>query len=461
MHPALDLIAKLTLGTPWEGRLWLVGGAVRDELLGLPPAGDYDIVLESDALALAAHLFDAGGVDGSPTIYPRFGTVAIGVLGATIELATARKESYDADSRKPYVEPATLMEDAQRRDFTANTLMKNLHTGELHDPLGIGLADLREGVLRTPVDPRATFHDDPLRMLRAVRFRWRLGWSYAPGLADAIREESHRLEIVSAERIHDEWSKMLMEPTASDAMRDLQSLDLLPRFAPEFEAMIGVTQGKWHHSDVWDHTLQVLDNVVAAGGTLTMRLAALFHDVAKPVTRTIDEQGDIRFFGHESVGAEMTIVRLRELRYGDQQVAEVAKLVKNHMRLTSGPQFTPAAARRLLRDLGKQVDDLITLVDADARALRAGTRTLDLEVVRERLRQVEIVTPVESLKSPLSGQEIMDLTGIPAGPEVGRIKAALQELVLEGELAPDAIDQARTLVLEWTSYPDSGLHSTR
>jgi len=454
MHPALERIAELTRKTEWEGRLWLVGGAVRDELLGLPPSADYDIVLKGDALAVAEHLFRAGGTDGNPNTYARFGTVAVGVLGATIEFATARRESYDPDSRKPHVEPATLIDDARRRDFTANTLMRNLHSGQLLDPLGMGLADLHTGVLRTPLDPAQTFHDDPLRMLRAVRFRWRLGWEYAPGLAEAILAESPRLDIISRERIREEWTKMLLHPTASDAMRDLLALGLLSRFAPEFEAMLGVTQGKWHHLDVWDHTLLVLDNVIQDGGHLGLRLAALFHDIAKPSTRTIDEKGDIRFFSHEVVGAEMTRARLRDLRFGESTVESVAKLVKNHMRLTSGPSFTPSAARRLLRDLGDQVDDLIALVDADARGLKAGTRTLDLDVVRQRIEATKIATPASTLESPLSGAEIMAITGWSPGPEIGRIKTALRELVLEGELAPDDRKQARNLVAEWTNQPD-------
>lgn len=454
MHPALRRVAELTAGTPWEDQLWMVGGAVRDEVLGLGVPTDFDIVLEGDALAVAEHLYRARGLDGAPNTYPRFGTVAVGIGGTTVEIVTARRESYDDDSRKPHVEPATLREDALRRDFTANTLMRNLHTGELADPLGIGLTDLHAGVLRTPLDPAETFHDDPLRMLRAVRFRWKLGWTYAEGLAEAIRNEAHRLDIISRERIRDEWTKMLEHSTASSAMRDLLDLGLLTRFAPEFPAMVGVTQGKWHHLDVWDHTLLVLDNVIADGGDLRLRLAALFHDVAKPPTRLIDEHGDIRFFGHEVVGAEMAQVRLRDLRYGEQMVADVALLVKNHMRLSSGPSFTPAAARRLLRDLRDRVDDLIALVDADARGLKTGTRKLDLNVVRERLATVQIQTPVEKLESPLSGSEIMSLTGLPPGPDVGRLKSALQELVLEGELAPDDLDRARALVLKWTQPPD-------
>lgn len=454
MHPALEAIARATAGTPWEGRLWLVGGAVRDELLHRQPGGDFDIVLEGDALAVAHHLLEAGVSQGSPNTYPRFGTVALGIQGVTIEFATARRESYDESSRKPNVEPATLLEDARRRDFTANALMRNLHSGELLDLLGTGLADLDQGILRTPLDPAQTFFDDPLRMLRAVRFRWRFQWEYAPGLADAIRSEAHRLEIISSERIKDEWTKMLLEPTASSAMRDLLDLGLLDRFAPEFAQMVGVTQGKWHHLDVWDHTLKVLDNAVEDGGSLNVRLGALFHDIAKPATRSIDDKGDIRFFSHEVVGAEMTANRLRELRFGEQQVREVASLVKNHMRLSSGPLFTASAARRLLRDLGDQVDDLLALVDADARGLKAGTRKLDLSVVRERIEAVRVATPVETLESPLDGREIMELLGEAPGPEVGRLKAALREMVLEGELTHDDKDRARALVVEWSAKPD-------
>jgi poly(A) polymerase len=240
---------------------------------------------------------------------------------------------------------------------------------------------------------------------------------------------------VSFERIHDELVKMLLSPTAADALDDLMLLGLIDIFAPEMLPMVGCTQGKWHHLDVWDHSLLVVRN--AGPGNLTLTLAAFLHDVAKPATRSVDDHGDIRFFGHESVGAEMAREILRRLKFSNDQVEDVVRLVKNHMRLGSFSEFTPAAARRLIRDLGDQTDDLLALVEADANGLKAGVRIFDSLPIRERLATVQRQTPKESLQSPLSGKEIMDLAGLAAGPEVGRLKDLLIEQVLEGNLEPD------------------------
>jgi len=294
-------IREATRGTPYEGDLFLVGGAVRDALLGLPPKADYDLVTRGSAPELARFLWSQGVSSIAPVTYERFGTAMVRVDDVDIELVTARRESYDAESRKPTVEPASYEEDALRRDFTVNTLMQGLHDGELRDPLGSGLDDLRSGTLRTPLDPVATFRDDPLRMLRAVRFRWKLHFMPAPGLYEAIRQERERLRIVSMERIRDEIVKMLRASTGPEALRDLLDLGLIETIAPELLPMVGAPGGGSHHLDVWEHSLLVIRNV----GTddLNLTLAALLHDVGKPETVSIDEQGRHRFFAHESVGA--------------------------------------------------------------------------------------------------------------------------------------------------------------
>lgn len=445
MSDALDRIAQVTRETPFEGCLWLVGGAVRDELLGKDQGADFDIVLESDALAFAKFLWDQKLSDIAPVVYPRFGTAMVRISGTDMELVTARRESYDSESRKPDVEPATLEEDAQRRDFTVNTLLRNIHSGELRDPLGTGLRDLNDKVLRTPLDPVATFYDDPLRMLRAVRFRWKLGFEPAPGLYESITSEADRLRIVSEERIRDEWLKMLLLPDASKAMQDLMDLGLLKRFIPEFETMVGVEQGSYHHLDVWHHTLLVLENTPK--GDVVRALAALFHDIGKPSTRFIDEEGNTRFFGHESVGAEMTRKILQRLKFSNEGVEEVALLVRNHMRLGSMKEFTPSAARRLLRDMDGEVDRLLDLVEADTASLRPGVKQLDLEPIRQRLAEVSMSTPRSTLESPLTGKEIMELLHLTPGPEVGKWKNFLLEKVLEGELEPGDKEAAKAALL--------------
>jgi len=445
MHPALIKLQQATAGSEYESKLWLVGGAVRDKQMGRQESTDFDIVLESDATALARFVYEKGVSDIAPVVYPRFGTAMLRILGTTVELITARKESYETESRKPEVKPATLEEDALRRDFTVNTLLQNLHTKELRDPLGVGLSDLKAKILRTPLEPEATFFDDPLRMLRAIRFRQQLGFDPAPGLYESIKEQSGRLAIISAERIRDEWSKMLVMPGASQSMRELLSTGLLGQFAPEFLTMIVVEQGRYHHLDVWDHTLLVLDKV--GPGDLTLSLAALLHDVGKPSTRFIDEKGDTRFFGHEDVGAEMTRAMLQRLKFSNDQIEPVVLLVKNHMRLGSMPQFTASAARRLIRDMDGEVDSLLTLVEADASSLRPGVKALDLGPVRQRLAEVKVATPRSTLESPLSGEEIMRVAGIAPGPEVGRLKALLLDKVIEGELSPGDKESAKKALL--------------
>jgi poly(A) polymerase len=444
VHPALESIKDATIGTPFEGDLFVVGGAVRDELLGIPHEADFDLVTTGSAPELARYLFEKGASAIAPVTYERFGTAMVQVEGIQIELVTARRESYDETSRKPSVEPATLQEDALRRDFTVNTLMRGIHDRNLRDPLGKGLRDLEEKLLRTPLDPVATFRDDPLRMLRAVRFRWKLGFAPADGLYEAIRQTRERLKIISSERIRDEFVKMLGLPSAPEAMQDLMDLGLFEIFIPEFLPMVGCEQGKYHHLDVWKHTLLVLKN--AGSKDLVLSLAALFHDVAKPPTRFLDEEGNTRFFGHEHVGERMTKEILKRLKFPQKEVDEVALLVRNHMRLGSSPTFSSSAARRLLRDMDGEVERLLELVEADANGLKAGIRVLDLTPIRAKLATISYETPVATLDSPLSGEEIMELTSLPPGREIGRIKKLLTEKVLDGELAPEDKTSAAEIV---------------
>lgn len=476
MHPALAAIRDATKNTPFEGQLWLVGGAVRDELLQRPEPNDYDLVTELSTGELSKLLFEKGVSTIPPVTYARFGTALVRVEGVDVELATARKESYAPESRKPEVEPATLLEDAKRRDFTVNTLLRNLHSGELCDPLGTGLSDLKEKILRTPgtseggtpTDPsgrgrprsssaEATFRDDPLRMLRAVRFVRTLGFKPANGLYEAINAERERLKIISGERIRDEFVKMLRLKDADRALEDLRTTELLDVFAPELAAMKGVTQGSYHHLDVWDHTLLVLKN--AGTEDLTVSLVALLHDIGKPKTRSIDDNGDIRFFQHERVGEEMTREILGRLRFSNDEIEKVAKLVRNHMRLMTTPELSPSATRRLIRDLGPELERLLLVVEADVSGLKPGVKAMDIPAIRARIEEVRKATPVETLESPLSGSEIMALTGLTAGKRIGEIKKALLEAVLEGRIAPDDKAGAAREVFQVTPWQIESGHS--
>ncbi len=443
-HPALEAIRHATLGTPFENDLFLVGGAVRDELLGRVHDTDFDLVTRGPSAHLA-HLLYAKGVSTiAPVTYPRFGTAMVHVEGVPVELVTARKESYTDESRKPTVEPATYEEDAARRDFTVNALYWSIHSEHLSDPTAMGLPDLENEVLRTPLDPDATFYDDPLRMLRAVRFRWKLGFAPAEGLYESIKRIAERLEIISMERIRDEIDKILGLPLAHLAFVDLMELGLLKQFAPEFVEMVGVDQGKYHHLDVWEHTLLVLKN--AGHKDLALAWAALLHDVSKPETRMVDDDGNIRFYTHEVKGAAKAGVILRRLRYSEDFATCVQQLVKNHMRIGTAEQWGDSASRKLMRDLGENLERLLQLVDADANALRPGVRALDIGAIRDHLERVANATPVAKLESPLSGKEIMTLLSLAPGKEVGEVKQWLLERVLEGALAPDDVESARAMV---------------
>jgi len=446
---ALERIAEATRGTKWEGRLFAVGGCVRDSLMGLPESSDFDIVSEESSQELALFLHTAGVSSISPVTYPRFGTALVHIGDANVEIVTARRESYAPDSRKPEITPATLLDDAKRRDFTINTLLRNLHTGEVLDPLGTGLQDLQGRVLRTPLDPEATFSDDPLRMLRAVRFRWRLDLAPAEGLYDAIRRRRERLRIVSAERIRNELVLMLEHATAADALADLMDLGLLELILPELKEGVGVDQGDYHTKPVWEHTLDVVRNA-AEYGELRITLAALFHDVAKPRTKSVDDEGRIRFFGHERLGAEMTREAMSRLRFSRDLTEQVATLVRNHMRLGSMPVFTPTAARRLVRDLGELVDPLIKLCRADAEAIRAGPPRADFDAIERRVAEVRATATPKQLSSPLTGSEVMALLRLQEGPEVGKWLRRLDDAVLEGEVPPNDKEAAREWLLRET-----------
>jgi len=449
---ALERIAEATRGTKWEGWLFAVGGCVRDALLGLPEGTDFDVVTEESSQELANFLYTMGVSSIPPVAYPRFGTALVRIGEANVEIVTARRESYAPESRKPKVAPATLLEDARRRDFTVNTLLRNLHTGELLDPLGIGLTDLRERVLRTPLDPEATFSDDPLRMLRAVRFRWRLGLTPAESLYDAIRQKRSRLSIVSVERIRNELVLMLEHPTAADALGELMDLGLLELFLPELKEGADVDQGDYHLKSVWEHTLDVVRNATAYHD-LRITLAALFHDVGKPRTRSVDQDGRIRFFRHERVGAEITREAMSRLRFSREMTEQVSALVRNHMRLGSMELFTPTAARRLVRDLGELVDPLVKLCRADAEAIRATPPRADFDEIERRIAEVRAAASPKQLGSPLSGHEVMRLLHLRQGPEVGKWLRKLEEAVIDGTIPPNNKRAAREWLLREAGEP--------
>lgn len=444
-NSALNAFREATSSTQYAGKMWLVGGCVRDALMGIAPKNDFDIVMEEDVLSVVQDLRKQGVFSFEPVVYPRFGTAMVRYQKVHFEFVTARRESYEDGPRKPEVEPATLLEDARRRDFTANSLMENLHTGELLDLLGNGLSDLKSGILRTPLNSVETMRDDPLRILRAIRFRAQLGFEYAEELEQALISEVKELAKISAERQRDELTKMLQLPRAVEALADCKRFGVLAVILPEFEAMGGVEQGRYHHLDVWEHTLLVIQN--AQSRDLILNLACLFHDVGKPPTRFVDDDGNTRFFGHDSMGAKMTVQIMRRLKFSTEEIEAVSLLVRHHMRIGTAGRFSPTAARRVVRDLGDQLARFLDLIDADASALRPGVRVLDLSPIRKLIEEVSQQTPAIKLRSPLSGEEVMALLGIPQGVQVGEAMRYLTGKVIEGELDPDDREKAKTLLL--------------
>ncbi|MEN3002058.1 MAG: HD domain-containing protein [Armatimonadota bacterium] len=453
--------------TPYEGKVYLVGGYVRDKLLGRPLPSDLDLVLEGDALELADWLYKAGIAEHAPVVYPRFGTAMVTVAGVPIELVTARAESYRAESRKPIqVKPATLLEDALRRDFTINTLLENLHTGEIRDPLGKALPDLHARLIRTPREPKATFYEDPLRMLRAIRFAVQLGFEIEPETYRAICEDAPRLAIISRERIRDEFTKILEQPDAARGLQLLLETGLLKEFAQPLLPMVGCTQNRYHQYDVWGHSLKAVEALSQALqqqgqeaenlplAPWELRLATLLHDVGKPATRTVDEEDEVHFYGHARVGAEIARQWLREMKYPNATVERVCTLIALHMRPGEyNPRWSDAAIRRLMRDAGELLEPLLQLVEADIQAQRADMPHADLQALRARIEQIRAREQVHRWRSPLSGEELMHQLGLKPGPLVGKLKDALTELVLEGKLAPDdkehALQIAQELLHQW------------
>jgi poly(A) polymerase len=409
-------------------KAWIVGGYVRDRLIDRTHE-EIDVVVEDGGAPQLAERFAGLAGAGPPVTFERYGTAQVTLPGHLVEFVSARSESYAPDSRKPQVRPATLEEDLRRRDFTVNTLLMDFD-GNIYDRLGSARADLDARILRTPADPLQTFNDDPLRMLRAVRFAAQLGFELAPDLLPAMRELRGRLAapVISVERTADELRKMLLSERPRLALELLDSGRLLEVVLPELAACKGVEQGGYHTHDVYGHTL------LAVGLTppdLVVRLAALLHDVGKPATATPDGA----FIGHEEVGAGLARAALERLRFSQKEIDAVVALVLLHLRpVYYRSEWSDGAVRRLARDAGPQIERLMALARADIGA-SAYPEPQKLDELAARLAVVLSEQPTR-LAPPIDGEDIMHALGIRPGPVVGRIKERLGELILEGELEP-------------------------
>jgi putative nucleotidyltransferase with HDIG domain len=437
------------LGSP----AYVVGGYVRDRLLARP-SKDLDIVCVGSGIDLARKVGNSLRPRSRVTVYKRFGTAMLKHHDLEIEFVGARKESYRSDSRKPTVESGTLEDDQNRRDFTINALAISLNDrdfGTIIDPFD-GLEHLEAKLIKTPLEPGKTFSDDPLRMLRGIRFSAQLGFAIDPGTLTAIGEFKDRIRIISQERIATELNKILLSPKPSVGFRLLHQTGLLELILPELAALHGVDEvnGK-KHKDNFFHTLQVVDNLAERSDDLWMRWSALLHDIGKARTKRFEPEVGWTFHAHDAVGANMVPNIFRRLRLGNDHARFVKKMVSLHQRPISLTQegISDSALRRIMFEAGEDVDLLMQLCESDitSKNPRRVSRYLrNYEALRQRLEELEAADQLRNWQPPITGEVIMKTFGLKPGVEIGAIKNTIREAILEGEI-PNDYDAAFGLML--------------
>jgi poly(A) polymerase len=440
---------------------YLVGGYVRDKLLGRKTK-DIDVVVVGSGIALAHRFSDILEDKPNVNFYSRFGTAMLKSGDIELEFVGARKESYSPESRNPQVEDGTIEEDQLRRDFTINALAYSLNAsnfGQVIDPFN-GLEDLSRGIIRTPGDPDITFSDDPLRMLRAIRFATQLQFTIETKTWQAIVRNRERIQIISQERISTELEKIILAKKPSIGFTLLFDSGLLHLIFPELSGLHGVDvlEGK-AHKDNFYHTLEVLDNLAKHTDQLYLRWAALLHDIAKPATKRFEKKIGWTFHGHEVLGAAMVPKIFKRMRLPlDYKMKYVQKLVRLHLRPISltKKDITDSAIRRLLVDAGEELEDLMMLCEADITSKNRERRQRYIQnyhLVREKISNVEEKDRLRNWQPPVDGQMIMDTFGIGPGKEVGYIKQRIRDAILDGQI-PDELEAARGLMMEvWETMP--------
>ena len=421
---------------------YVIGGWVRDLLLKRP-SKDIDVVCQGSGITLAHAVANQLTPKPKVSFFKNFGTANFRFGEYEVEFVGARKESYRRESRKPIVEDGTLEDDQNRRDFTINALAISLNRadyGDLVDPFG-GVKDLRRRIIRTPLEPKTTFSDDPLRMMRAVRFASQLGFDIEPDTFDALTSEAHRLEIISQERISDELNKIILSNPPSYGFQLLFTSGLLPKIFPEMQDLHGVDikDGK-AHKDNFYHTLKVLDNVAEVSDDLWLRWAAILHDIAKPATKRFHPKAGWTFHGHEDKGARMVpnIFRRMKLPMG-APMKFVQKLVRLHLRPIAlvKRDITDSAVRRMLFEAGDDVEALMKLCRADITSKnhdRVKRYLRNFDLVEEKMVTVEEKDRVRNFQPVITGEIIMDVFAIGPSRAIGTIKEAIKEAILDGEV---------------------------
>ena len=444
-NPIFKIIQSISDELKYE--TYAVGGWVRDLLLNRSQEKtDIDFVCVGSGIKLAEQVHAKIGKNAKISVYKNFGTALITVNEENYEFIGARKESYRKNSRNPIVENGTLEDDQKRRDFTINTMYINLNSknyGKLIDPFN-GQKHLKEKIIKTPLNPNNTYYDDPLRMMRAIRFATQLNFKIEDNSYSAIKINCERLSIISQERITDELNKIILSKIPSKGFKMLYDTNLLHQFFQEFVELKGIDViGKHEHKDNFDHTIKVLDNISLKSEDLWLRWAAILHDIAKPITKKYDKIQGWTFHSHEFIGSKMVPKIFKKLKLPlNEKMRYVQKLVMLHLRpiALSKKIVSDSAVRRLLFDAGNDIDDLMLLCEADitSKNTQKIKRYLqNFQIVRKKLKDVEEKDQIRNFQPPINGIEIMNAFNIKEGKEIGIIKNAIKDAILDGEIKND------------------------
>ena len=452
-HPIFKVVSELADQLNQE--TYVIGGFVRDLILNRP-SPDIDIVTIGSGIQLAEMVARKLGPSIQVSVFKNFGTAMLKYQSLEVEFVGARKESYNENSRKPIVEDGTLEEDQNRRDFTINALAISLNSnrfGELIDPFD-GIQDIENRILRTPLEPGITFSDDPLRMMRAIRFATQLNFTIEGKTLEAISKNRHRIEIISKERIGEELNKIILSSKPSIGFKLLDKTGLLELIFPELHRMKGREEVNGiGHKDNFYHTLEVLDRITPNTNNLWLRWSALLHDIAKPATKKFVPQLGWTFHSHNFIGAKMVPTLFKKMKFPlNEKMKYVQKMVELHMRpiVLSEEEVTDSAVRRLLFEAGDDIDDLMTLCEADITSKnpeKVKKYYGNFQLVRQKLKDLEERDHIRNFQPPVSGETIMEVYGLSPCREVGLIKNAIKDAILDG-LIPNDHDRAYQYMLQ-------------